>query len=165
MNTIPLLHTDRLRLRPPVQDDFEAYAVFMASDRAVHMGGPLRIARSWGMFCHDVASWTLFGHGALMIEKLADGTCIGQVGINHGPLFPERELGWLLYEGYEGAGYAKEAALALRAWALAERGLSGLVSYIDTANRRSINLAISMGAVGDIFAPKQDPEDLVYRHP
>ena len=117
------------------------------------------------MFCHDVACWSLFGHGALMIDLRSSGQCIGQIGINHGPLFPERELGWLLYDGFEGQGYAAEAARALRDWAFTQLGIPTLVSYFDPRNERSIAVAQRLGAVPDLHAAKQDPEDLVYRHP
>jgi RimJ/RimL family protein N-acetyltransferase len=128
------------------------------------MGGPHRGFAAWGMFCHDVACWTLFGHGALMIDLQATEQCIGQVGINHGPLFPEKELGWLLYDGHEGNGYAVEASGALRDWAFAELKLPTLVSYVDPNNAASIGVAQRLGAVRDMQAPRQDPEDIVFRH-
>ncbi|WP_328590527.1 GNAT family N-acetyltransferase [Frigidibacter oleivorans] len=123
----PTLITPRLRLRPPRVEDFPDYARLMASDRAVHMGGPFAIPMAWGLFCHDIAQWALFGLGALSID-LPDGTTVGQVGLNRGPLFPEPELGWLVYAGHEGRGYAFEAATALRDWAFLTRGLPTLVS-------------------------------------
>jgi RimJ/RimL family protein N-acetyltransferase len=116
------------------------------------------------MFCHDVAGWTLFGHGALTIDLRATAECVGQVGINHGPLFPEKELGWFVYEAHEGQGYATEAAAALRDWAAQALGLDRLVSYIDPANARSIAVAERLGAVRDLHAATQDPGDVVYRH-
>lgn len=161
---IPTLRTSRLILRPPVTADFEAYRVLMASPRAMFMGGPYDTRAAWGLFCHDVGCWELFGHGALMLERAADGACAGQVGISHGPLFPEKELGWLLYDGFEGRGYATEAARALRDWAFAERGLATLVSYFDPQNLRSIRVAERLGGVRDDAAPRQDPEDVVFRH-
>ncbi len=164
MTTIPTLITERLTLRPPVDADYPAYAEFLASPRSIYMGGPYAGWAAWGMFCHDIACWHLFGHGALMIELKATGECIGQVGINHGPQFPEKELGWLLYEGHEGHGYVLEAVRALRDWAFAERGLTTLVSYCGAANARSIAVAGRLGAVRDDLAPRQDPEDLVFRH-
>ena len=99
-----------------------------------------------------------------MIDLRETGECVGQVGINHGPLFPEKELGWLLYEGHEGHGYAFEAALALRDWAFGAGGLNTLVSYIDPANVRSVAVAERLGGVLDPDAARQDPEDLVFRH-
>lgn len=165
MTTIPTLHTERLTLRPPIFADFPAYERLMASQRSVYMGGPFDTRAAWGMFCHDVAVWQLFGHGGLMIDVIATGDCVGQIGINHGPLFPEKELGWMIYEGHEGKGYATEAALALRDWAFGTLGLDTLVSYVDPGNAASIAVAQRLGAVLDPDAARQDPEDLVFRHP
>jgi RimJ/RimL family protein N-acetyltransferase len=162
--SIPTLTTERLILRPPVEADFADYFVFMASSRSRHMGGPYEKWPAWGMFCHDIACWTLFGHGALMIEVRATGQCVGQVGINHGPMFPEKELGWLLYEGFEGQGYATEAGRALRDWGLAQPGIATLVSYFDPDNAASMAVARRLGAVPDEAAPRQDEGDVVYRH-
>lgn len=162
-NVPPTIRTDRLILRAPVAADFSDYADFLASERARYMGGPYDRRGAWGLFCHDVAQWALFGHGALMID-LPGRTCIGQVGINHGPLFPEKELGWLIYAGHEGQGYASEAAAALRDWAFERLGLETLVSYVDPRNRRSIAVAERLGARLDANADRTDPDDLVYRH-
>jgi len=162
--SIPVIETDRLRLRAPNMADWSLYAAFMASDRAAHMGGPFTKAAAWGMFCHDVAQWRLMGHGSLMIDKRVDGTCIGQVGINAGPLFPEHELGWLLCPGSEGQGYALEAAAALRNWGFNVLGLKTLVSYIHRDNDKSRRLAERLGALLDETAERHDPEDVVYRH-
>jgi RimJ/RimL family protein N-acetyltransferase len=119
---------------------------------------------AWGLFCHDVACWQLFGHGGLMIDLQTTGACVGQVGISHGPLFLEKELGWIVYEGQEGQGYATEAAMALRDWAVSTLRLDGLVSYIHPENHRSAAVARRLGAKLDPAAVKQDPGDLVYRH-
>ena len=164
MTSIPTLITERLVLRPPVLADFPAYAVFLASSRSRFMGGPCQGFLAWGMFCHDLACWQMFGHGGLMIELRASCQCIGQVGINHGPEFPEKELGWLLYEGFEKEGYATEAARALREWAFKDLQLTTLVSYVDPGNLSSIAVAQRLGAVRDVTALRQDPEDLVFRH-
>ncbi len=165
MSVIPALETERLILRAPTTEDWPEYSALMMSDRSVFMGGPFSIDFAWGLFCHDVAQWTLMGHGALMIEKRRSGMCLGQVGINHGPLFPEHELGWLVYPHAEGKGYACEAATALRHWAFHDRKLETLVSYIDPSNIRSRSLAERLGAELDTKATGPEPTDLVYRHP
>ncbi|MDO5529379.1 MAG: GNAT family N-acetyltransferase [Paracoccus sp. (in: a-proteobacteria)] len=116
------------------------------------------------MFCSDHAQWSLFGCGALMIEHSASGECIGRVGINSGPLFPEFELGWLLYPEAEGHGFAYEAATALRAWSLDVRQLETLVSYVDPKNVRSAKWAERLGATLDASAKRPDRSDLLYRH-
>ncbi|MGG7579426.1 GNAT family N-acetyltransferase [Rhizobium sp. BK049] len=158
------LRTKRLKLRMPDIDDFDAYARIMASPRSAGMGGPFDLRAAWGMFCHDVALWQLFGHGAMMIDLSETGQCIGQVGINHGPLFPEKELGWFVFDGFEGRGYATEAASALRDWAFQTLKLSSLVSYIAPDNSASVAVAERLGARLDPAAPRTDPADLVYRH-
>ncbi|MDR7123576.1 GNAT family N-acetyltransferase [Pseudotabrizicola sp. 4114] len=162
--TAPVLHTQRLTLRAPVMADFPAYAAFWASDRVAYMGGPRDAAGAWFWFCHDVAQWALLGHGALMVDHTASGQTVGQVGLNGGPKFPEVELGWLVYQGHAGQGYAAEAAGALRDWAFASLPVPSLVSYIDADNAASIRVAQRLGAVLDTKAPRPDPEDLVWRH-
>ena len=162
--SIPTLETPRLILRAPRMEDFPAYAALMASPRAIYMGGPFDQRGAWGMFCHDVALWSLYGHGALMIDVKQTGICVGQVGINHGPLFPEKELGWLLYDGFEGHGYATEAAEALRDWAFETLKLPTLVSYFDPENHRSMAVSARLGGIRDDNAPVQDEGDVVYRY-
>ncbi|MFD1696348.1 GNAT family N-acetyltransferase [Roseibium aestuarii] len=162
---IPVLTTPRLVLRAQTVEDWPRYLAFMQSDRARFMGGPYDVFGAWALFTGDLAQWPLFGHGGLMIDERATGRCVGQVGINHGPLFPEKELGWMLYEGFEGKGYALEAASALRHWGFTQFGLETLVSYIDPENAASRRLAERLGAVLDSSAPRNAPDDLVYRHP
>jgi RimJ/RimL family protein N-acetyltransferase len=160
----PTLHTDRLILRLPVMADFPAYATLMASPRAVGMGGPFDAKGAWGLFCHEIACWQLFGHGGLTIQHRETGEAVGLVGLNGGPLFPEIELGWQLNEGHEGRGYATEAARALLDWAFATLPLQSLVSYTDPDNLASQAVARRLGAVIDSGADRQDPTDIVWRH-
>ena len=162
-SSIPQLETGRLVLRAPGMDDWPDYWAMMQTDRSIGMGGPFNQRDAWGMFCHDLGQWRLFGHGALMIDEKVTGRCVGQVGINAGPLFDERELGWFVYDGFEGKGYAFEAAKALRDWAFAERNFPTLASYVDEDNHRSRELAERLGAILDPDA-QRDGDDLVYRH-
>ncbi len=158
------LQTGRLTLRPMREADFPAYAALMASPRARFMGGPYDTRAAWGLFCHDAGCWPLFGHGALMLERRDTGETVGQVGLNAGPLFPETELGWMVYDGHEGRGYATEGAEALRDWAWDALPLESLASYCHPDNRASHAVARRLGAVEDPAAPRQDPEDVVFRH-
>lgn len=139
----PRLETARLVLRPLHIDDFPAYQAFLATDRARFMGGPLNTEKAWSFFTNDTAQWPLLGMGGLMIVH--QGQTIGQVAVCHGPIFPEPELGWFLYEGFEGQGFATEAAAALLQWAFHTRGLDTVVSYIDPANTSSANVARRLG--------------------
>jgi RimJ/RimL family protein N-acetyltransferase len=161
----PTLATARLVLRPPVAADFPALAAMLASDRARWMGGPYDLRGAWGLFSHGIACWTLYGYGTLMID-LPDGTTVGQAELNGGPWYPEPELGWLLFPGHEGNGYATEAAAALRDWAFAHTALVSLVSYVHPDNHASADVARRLGGVEDPRALRQDGDetDLVFRH-
>ena len=162
--TAPTLHTKRLTLRPHVHADYEPLAAFYQTDRAQYVNGPVDPIRVWYGFGMDVGSWDLQGFGAWAITH-SDGTLFGQVGLNRPPFFPENELGWILFDGYEGHGYATEAARAARAFAYDTLGWTTAVSYIDPENAASIRVAERLGATLDLEAPKPDPGDLVYRHP
>jgi RimJ/RimL family protein N-acetyltransferase len=164
IQTIPTLTTERLLLRAPLVDDFPGFARLLASPRAHYLGGPYTQRVAWGAFCHDIACWELFGHGGLMIDLRITGESLGQVHINGGPLFPEKELGWQLYEGHEGRGYATEAAMALRDWAMRALRLDGLVSYVHPENLASAAVAERLGATLDPNALKPNRDVLVYRH-
>ena len=164
VTTCPTLSTDRLTLRPRTRADFDAFAAFYQTDRSRHVGGPLPAARVWYGFMAEVGYWATDGFGGWAVERRADGALIGEVCIQHPPFFPEVELGWTLLDGFEGHGYATEAAEAARDWAFGTRGLSTLVSYIDPENARSIAVAERLGATRDSQARAMDPEDFVYRH-
>ena len=164
--TIPTIVTERLILRAPTLADFEPLAAFYASDRSVYEDGPYTRKAAWREFCTSVAAWHFFGFGTFTIEARKTGDWVGEVGLNFPDDYPEHEIGWTLGAGFEGKGYAYEAASAARDWAYTDAKLPGLVSYIDPANDRSIRLAERLGAVRDDAAPR--PEDdpcLVYRHP
>lgn len=165
MSAIPTIETPRLILRPPHPEDFPAYRAMVGSPRAVFMGGPFDGWAAWGMFCHEIAMWTMFGHGGLIIDRRNNGVAVGVVEINDGPLFPEKELGWMLYEGHEGHGFATEAASAVRDWGFRTLKLPTLVSYVDPRNHRSIAVAKRLGGMRDDAAARQDPEDVVFRYP
>ena len=164
MKSTPTIETDRLVLRLPKIEDWPSFEMLMTSDRAKHMGGPYSVPVAWGWFCHGIALWQLFDVGNLSIISRETGECLGQVEINQGPRFPEPELGWQLNATAEGKGFAFEAAKAMRDWALRDRKLPTLVSYIGQENARSIRVAERLGAYLDEDAFQQDPGDLVYRH-
>lgn len=161
----PTLHTARLVLRPLKVADFAAYSRFLATERSRFMGGPHDAKTAWSWFCNDTAQWALLDTGALMITRHGDDTAIGQVAICHGPIFPEPELGWFLFDGAEGQGFATEAAGALRDWGFGPRALDTMVSYVDPANTASARLAERLGARIDPMAdtPGNEPTQ-VWRH-
>lgn len=158
----PILETPRLRLRPHVLSDMDAFAAFYEGVRAGFMDAPNNKTHLWYGFASEVGSWDLVGFGGWAIET-KEGQLIGQVAITQPPHFAEREIGWILFDGFDGQGYATEAATAALLWAW-EQGMDTLVSYIKNSNDRSIALATRLGAVLDSSAETYDANNLVYRH-
>lgn len=160
---IPTLHTNRLTLRPYRRTDFDAYAAFAASERAIHMDGPVDRDTAWGWFTNDIASWALHGFGTLAIEL--SGELVGAVGLVHPPHFPEAECGWFLFDGHEGKGYATEAGRAILDHTFATTDLGSIVSYVGPQNVASMKVAEKLGGIVDPNAATPNNDDaIVYRH-
>ena len=162
---IPALETERLRLRAPRIEAFDAYARIVAGPEGAHVGGPFDREEAWLDFAQMAAGWLLRGTGLWSVERRADGALIGFLPLNHEFGDPELEIGWFLVADARGQGYAAEAAEAARRFAFAELGASTLVSYIDRTNDRSLRLAERLGARAEPLPHPGDPEVLVLRHP
>jgi RimJ/RimL family protein N-acetyltransferase len=110
------------------------------------------------MMERTVRHWDWFGIGNFTVERREDGATLGRVGFlvwnpatwenGHRVRFEqpyETELGWKLGREAWGRGYATEAALACREWALGELGLTRLISLIALENTPSIRVAERIG--------------------
>lgn len=160
----PVITTNRCQLRVPRLSDFPVCAEIACSARGQFVGGPMSREDAWSEFTAMVAGWMLHGHGGFAIE--ADGAVLGFVVLGLEPGDHEVELGFALTEAAEGQGFAEEAARAVRQWAKQELNLTGLVSYVDPANTRSIALTKRLGAVRDAGAEVAfDDGTCVFRHP
>lgn len=161
----PLIDTERLLLRPYRLEDFPHLLALYETERAAFIGGRLSPRQVWDGFMNCTGQWSILGFGCWAVEERAIGVLVGEVAVHRPIDYPEIELGWLLFEGFEGKGYAGEAARAARQWAFSELGLSSIVSYIDRDNARSIRLAERLGATLDPQAPTpNDDPCFVYRH-
>ena len=161
----PVIETENLILRPPELRDEEGSVTFQMSDRSRYVGGPVTHRKAWFGFASEIGHWVIRGYGSFAVIRKGEDRCLGLVGPWFPGGWPEREIGWLIWEEAEGKGIAHEAALAARAWAYDHLGWTTAVSYIEPENTRSIRLAERLGAVLDTDAEPLDPEDVVYRHP
>jgi len=159
------LETERLILRPPTVADVPAMAAYSDSPRAVYTGGSQGPVRAWLQSASTLGHWHIRGFGLWAVTLRESGEMIGLVGPFYPDGWPETEVGWLLFDGYEGRGYAFEAAQAAITDARERLGWSTVVHYIAPENARSIALAERLGATHDPNAqcPFPDTPSLVYR--
>ena len=162
---IPELYTDRLILREPRLEDLPHVAAFFQTERSHFVGGPHTENGSWRSISNALGHWYLNGYGMWAVHHKADDRAIGSVGFLNMPGWHEPELAWHLYAGYEGAGYAYEAAKAARALGAAKLGVDGAISYIAPNNPRSRALAERLGAAFERDAQIMGTPVHIYRHP
>ena len=163
----PVIETENLTLRAPGPQDWPIWHDFAITDRAQYIGGPYTTRSAWRGFGHAVGMWVLRGYGSFVITFKGDDTALGMVGPYYPADWPEKELGWTIWNPeLEGKGIAYEAALASRRFAYDPLGWTGAVSYIDHGNDRSVRLAERLGAWLDEDAQQPDHSPcMIYRHP
>lgn len=164
---IPTVETARLILRAPEARDFEAIAAFFADEaRSWGFGGPKSRNEAWRWFASNIGHWALHGYGFWTVETKDGDQIIGIVGLWNPEDWPEPELGWVMFAGSEGKGFAYEAAKAARAHAYGPMGFTTLTSNIVPGNARSVALAERLGAWHERdFTNVTHDTEMAYRHP
>jgi RimJ/RimL family protein N-acetyltransferase len=167
-----MIETERLLLRLPEPEDADGVARFMADPEVMRYIG----AGQTGTYDDAVErielhrrKWERDGFGLFSVLRRDTGEFIGRVGLlawdpvlwepgtRHGiGNDAEIELGWTLDRTAWGHGYATEAAIAARDWALREVRPRRLISLIHPDNVRSIRVAerIGSGYERDIFTAR-----------
>ncbi len=162
----PTLQTDRLILRAPQLSDFEAVAAFYASPRSSFVGGPISAELAWRSLAQEAGHWVLRGFGRWTVVEKATQKPVGIVGLWLPEGFPENELGWDLFDGATGKGYATEAGKAARNFAYNTLGWSTVISLIADGNDASRGVAKRLGATHDgAFTHERFGSMQIWRHP
>lgn len=153
-------------MRGPREDDFSAFAAFYQGPRCKHVGGPLSRELAWRNFASLWGHWVLRGYGRWTVEEVQTGTAVGNIGLWYPLGWPEPEIGWTLFDGAQGKGYATEAANAVKEYAYETLGWSTLISAIAPDNIESVALAKRLGAHLDgSFEHERFGRLDVWRHP
>jgi RimJ/RimL family protein N-acetyltransferase len=161
---VPVLMTDRLRLRAFRLEDFDAFAALHAAPHAALMWALASREAAWDRFAALAGEWALRGYGTWALADRETDSFIGHAGFLHPADADEPELGWALVARVEGQGLALEGALAARNWGR-RNGLPAPVSHVDARNARSLRLAHRLGAVETgrtVYAP--DAIAVHFRH-
>jgi len=170
---IPVIETERLRLREHRAGDFEDDVAMWADPLVVrHISGkPSTETETWARILCYRGLWTLLGFGYWAVEERASGKFVGDVGFADFKRSFEPsirglpEIGWVLASQMHGKGYATEAARAALAWGDAHFN-TRTVCLIAPENAGSIRVAEKCG-YREIARPtfKGEPAILLAREP
>ncbi|MET0294396.1 MAG: GNAT family N-acetyltransferase [Phenylobacterium sp.] len=143
----PTLETDRLILRPPIADDFEAWAAFTADPAASEfLGGAQPPEAAWRILCTTAGAWAIGGFSMFSVIEKASGRWVGRLGPWRPHGWPGDEVGWGIVRDAWGRGYATEGASAAIDWAFDTLGWEQVVHCIDAHNYRSQSVARRLGS-------------------
>ncbi len=155
---MPVLTTDRLTLRPPQNEDFDAWAASMADPAvAQYIGGVQPRPIAWRGFAAMVGAWQLTGISMFSVLRKDTGEWIGRIGPWRPEGWPGNEVGWALIRPAWGQGFALEAATACMDYAFDELGWQDVIHTIDPENEPSKQLARRLGSHHDGFASLPEP--------
>jgi RimJ/RimL family protein N-acetyltransferase len=143
---IPILETERLRLRPFRLSDFDDYAA-MCGDPEVARYLSVRFSReqSWRHLAFLVGHCELLGYGMWAVEERETGAFVGRIGFADPDGWPGCELAWALARRWWGRGYATEGGRAALAHAFTVLGKDRVISLIHPENHASIRVAERLG--------------------
>lgn len=143
----PTLETDRLILRAPQAEDFEAWAEFAADEETNrHLGGVQERPAAWRGMCTMTGAWVVRGFSMFSVIEKETGRWVGRLGPWQPEGWPGTEVGWGIVRDRWGKGYATEGATAAIDWAFDTLGWDEVVHTIDKENVNSIAVAKRLGS-------------------
>ena len=154
MADVPVIETDRLRLRGWGDDDREPFAAINAdSEVARFLGAPLTREQSDALVDRIISGWDVHGFGLWAVQPKELDTCVGFVGLwvpsISAPFMPCVEIGWRLGRDVWGRGYVPEAARATLAFAFERLMLDEVVSMTARENQKSRRVMEKLGLTYD----------------
>ncbi|WP_293608864.1 GNAT family N-acetyltransferase [Ponticaulis sp.] len=153
-DAIPVIETDRFRLRANTLDDFQPmFDMWQTPAFYEHIGGkPRPSGYLWSQLQKNIGSWALFGFGYWTIADLETDRFIGECGFTlskrseiNPPLKNIPEAGWGIHPDYWGKGYTKAAMSAALDWALSQDPDFPCQCIINEGHRASEAVARSLG--------------------
>ena len=148
MNTTDIrIETERLLLRPPRIEDFDAFAELQGDAEAARfIGGQVTRTEAWRRFLWQPGAWLVQGFGMFGVVEKASGQWVGQIGPWKPEGWPGNEIGYAFHPRAWGKGYATEAGTAAIDWAFANLGWDDIIHCIDPDNTASQNVARRLGS-------------------
>ncbi|MEO6104739.1 MAG: GNAT family N-acetyltransferase, partial [Pseudoxanthomonas sp.] len=139
--------TERLLLRPPQEQDFEAWAAFIADDESArHIGGVQPRPVAWRSFAAMIGVWHLKGFAMFSVIEKASGQWVGRLGPWQPEGWPGTEVGWSIARAQWGKGFAREGSRVATDWAFDQLGWTEVIHTIDEGNINSKAVAAKLGS-------------------
>lgn len=144
----PVLHTERLILRPPQIEDAAYILAVMNTpdwlanigDRGIHdLAAAEQYLREKGM-----AQWKKHGFGPFVMILKGAILPFGTISLNVRDFLEEVDIGFSILPDYYRQGYAYEASTTVQAWAH-DQGIQPLCGYCLPSNQASIGLLTKLG--------------------
>jgi len=150
---VPVLETERLRLRGHSLSDFEPMMAMWGDPQVTRFigGKPSTQEEVWSRLLRYIGHWAALGFGYWAVEDKATGAFVGEVGFadfkrDLEPSFEGiPELGWGLGTWAHGKGYATEAVRAAAEWGDTHFKGARMVCMIAPENVASIRVAEKSG--------------------
>lgn len=149
---IPILETERLRLRAHHPDDWSDCAKMWADPLVTrYIGGqPFNKEDVWNRLLRYRGLWFTLGFGYWLAEEKSTKCFVGDVGFadfkrDIVPALEGPELGWAFASDFHGRGYGYEAVKAVTHWGDAHLNTKSTSCIIHPDNAPSIHLAEKCG--------------------
>lgn len=151
---VPVLETQRLRLRGYALEDFATYAAMWADPevtRHIGDGTPKLEADSWTSLLRMAGHWQMLGYGSWAVDEKASGRFLGGIGFNtskrdRGDALKDLlELGWMFTPSASGQGYATEALKVVLEWGRFHFGPIRVIAITAPENFASMRVAQKCG--------------------
>jgi ribosomal-protein-alanine N-acetyltransferase len=140
-----ILETERLRLRPMCDDDYENLCALYADPEVMrYVDGVRTPEQTRERLSLMIDHWAQHGFGIWALFHRPAGAFVGRCGVGY---FRggEAELAYTLARQFWGRGLATEAAQAAVAVAFERLGLPRVVAYADVENTASQRVMIKLG--------------------
>jgi RimJ/RimL family protein N-acetyltransferase len=152
-NHIPVIETERLRLRAHRQEDFDVCCAMWADPVVIRhtTGKPQSPEEVWWKMLRYAGLWSLLGYGYWAVAEKASDRYIGDIGFADFKRSVQPsiegipESGWAFVPEVHGKGYATEALRAVLNWGDEQFGESRTCCLIHPDNTASTRLAEKCG--------------------
>ncbi|MDM3049609.1 GNAT family N-acetyltransferase [Citrobacter sp. CK183] len=116
--------TERFILRPQAITDYDVWYPMYSDPKIFHLVNAPGFTpeEAWNRLLRNIGHWSVFGYGIFSIFQKSDGTFLGETGLaNFHRGIDENfencvEASWVISRSAQGAGVAKEAAVAAHQW-------------------------------------------------